>query len=55
MDILLGVLSKIVELRLKLFEEKGKLSPLRLVVMSATIDIDEFRKLFNNRVNVIKV
>lgn len=41
-DILLGVLKELVNLR------KETENPLRLIIMSATIEINKFAKYFNN-------
>lgn len=57
-DILVGMLSRIVKLRWKKASEPGSgIRPLRLVIMSATLNVDEFAKpsLFNPLPPVLKV
>ncbi|KAJ2159433.1 putative ATP-dependent RNA helicase DHR1 [Coemansia sp. RSA 552] len=58
-DILLGVLSRVVRLRMKLSQETPqKHRPLRLVIMSATLRVDDFTKnarLFRTPPPVINV
>ena len=57
-DILVGMLSRIVKLRWKKASEPGSsIKPLRLVIMSATLNVDEFAKptLFNPLPPVLKV
>lgn len=57
-DILVGLLSRIVRLRWKrALEEPSKFRPLRLIVMSATLNVDEFAKpsLFNPLPPVLRV
>jgi ATP-dependent RNA helicase DHX37/DHR1 len=55
-DILIGLLSKLVILRYKLSLE-GKCRPLRLVIMSATMRVQDFQntKLFDYTVPIINV
>lgn len=55
-DILIGLLSRLILLRYKMSQE-GKCSPLRLVIMSATLRISDFqnKKLFNFEVPVLNV
>ena len=65
-DLLLGLLSKVVHLRAKASEEERKKAskkpfqnnPLRIVIMSATLRVEDFTKntkLFPKKVNVINV
>lgn len=65
-DLLLGLLSKVVHLRAKASEEERKRTskkpfqnnPLRIVIMSATLRVEDFTKntkLFPKKVNVINV
>lgn len=57
-DILVGMLGRIVKLRWKKANEPGsQIKPLRLVIMSATLNVDEFAKpsLFNPLPPVLKV
>ncbi len=57
-DILVGMLSRIVKLRWKKASEPGaSVKPLRLIIMSATLNVDEFAKpsLFNPLPPVLKV
>lgn len=60
-DILLGMLSRVVKLRRKMFEESGEeqgVVPLKLIIMSATLRIADFvenKKLFSNPPPVINV
>lgn len=55
-DILIGLLSKLVLLRYKLSLE-GKGHPLRLVIMSATMRVQDFQneRLFDYKVPIINV
>lgn len=55
-DILIGLLSKLVLLRYKLSQE-GKCHPLRLIIMSATMRVQDFQntKLFDYTVPIINV
>jgi ATP-dependent RNA helicase DHX37/DHR1 len=55
-DILIGLLSKLVLARYKLSLE-GKCYPLRLVIMSATMRVEDFKNeaLFNYYVPIINV
>lgn len=44
-DLLLGLLTRLVNIRLRLAtEQKGKFFPLRVVIMSATLRIEDFTK-----------
>ncbi|KAI8103074.1 hypothetical protein M9434_005859 [Picochlorum sp. BPE23] len=60
-DILLGMLSRVVKLRRKMFEESGEehgVVPLKLIIMSATLRIADFvenKKLFSDPPPVINV
>jgi ATP-dependent RNA helicase DHX37/DHR1 len=55
-DILIGILSRIVALRNEM-AQRGEAKPLRLVIMSATLDVEEFMnpKLFKPLPPLIKV
>jgi ATP-dependent RNA helicase DHX37/DHR1 len=55
-DILIGLLSKLVLIRYSLAQE-GKCHPLRLVIMSATMRVQDFqnRALFDYNVPIINV
>lgn len=55
-DILIGMLSRIVRLRADLHKQ-GQARPLRLVIMSATLNVDEFMKprLFDPLPPIIKI
>jgi ATP-dependent RNA helicase DHX37/DHR1 len=58
-DLLLGLLSRIVNIRLKLSLKNKDVRPLRLVIMSATLRVSEFtenKHLFmNKKVPVIDI
>ncbi|KAH9261134.1 hypothetical protein BASA81_000838 [Batrachochytrium salamandrivorans] len=59
-DLLLGLLSRIVPMRRKMYEENGetgksRIMPLKLVIMSATMDIDDFQALGFSHAPVIQV
>ncbi|KAI1765917.1 P-loop containing nucleoside triphosphate hydrolase protein [Hypoxylon sp. FL1150] len=43
-DILIGMLSRVVKLREEMASEEPKLSPLKLIIMSATLRVDDFIK-----------
>ena len=43
-DLLLGMLSRIVPLREKLYHEKKQVMPLKLIIMSATLNLDDFQE-----------
>ncbi|KAI2470274.1 P-loop containing nucleoside triphosphate hydrolase protein [Annulohypoxylon bovei var. microspora] len=43
-DILIGMLSRVVKLREEMSQEDPKLSPLKLIIMSATLRVDDFIK-----------
>ncbi|KAI6089537.1 P-loop containing nucleoside triphosphate hydrolase protein [Hypoxylon rubiginosum] len=43
-DILIGMLSRVVKLREEMAGEEPKLSPLKLIIMSATLRVDDFIK-----------
>jgi len=50
-DILIGMLSRIVDLRAQMAKEDSKVKPLKLVIMSATLRISDFtenKRLFRN-------
>ena len=55
-DILIGLLSKLVLVRYQLSLE-GKAHPLRLIIMSATMRVQDFQndQLFNYKVPIINV
>jgi ATP-dependent RNA helicase DHX37/DHR1 len=58
-DVLVGLLSRIVPLRQSLFEEtRGQVKPLKLIIMSATLRVADFRdnlRLFPHAPPLIKV
>ncbi|KFA62110.1 hypothetical protein S40285_01700 [Stachybotrys chlorohalonatus IBT 40285] len=57
-DILIGMLSRVIKLRKELAEEDPKMRPLKLIIMSATLRIDDLTKnptLFPNPPPVIEV
>ncbi|KAI1138726.1 P-loop containing nucleoside triphosphate hydrolase protein [Hypoxylon sp. FL0543] len=43
-DILIGMLSRVVKLREEMSQEDDKLAPLKLIIMSATLRVDDFIK-----------
>ncbi|KAI0133101.1 P-loop containing nucleoside triphosphate hydrolase protein [Hypoxylon sp. NC0597] len=43
-DILIGMLSRVVKLREEMSQEDSKLAPLKLIIMSATLRVDDFIK-----------
>ncbi|KAI1214813.1 P-loop containing nucleoside triphosphate hydrolase protein [Annulohypoxylon truncatum] len=43
-DILIGMLSRVVKLREELSQEGAKITPLKLIIMSATLRVDDFVK-----------
>jgi len=55
-DILIGLLSRLILVRYKMSLE-NKCSPLRLIIMSATLRVSDFQneKLFNFKVPILKV
>ncbi|QSL67113.1 hypothetical protein MERGE_001502 [Pneumocystis wakefieldiae] len=58
-DILIGILSRVLKLRKEMsMEENSNIKPLRLIIMSATLRIDDFinnNKLFNPSPVLIKI
>ncbi|KAF3063882.1 putative ATP-dependent RNA helicase PB1A10.06c [Daldinia childiae] len=44
-DILVGMLSRVVKLREEMSNEDPKLAPLKLIIMSATLRVDDFKKI----------
>ncbi|KAI5069161.1 hypothetical protein GOP47_0015462 [Adiantum capillus-veneris] len=62
-DILIGMLSRVLPLRQKLYEEQSEegtpsIYPLKIIIMSATLLVDEFvanRRLFNSPPPIIEV
>jgi ATP-dependent RNA helicase DHX37/DHR1 len=58
-DLLLGLLSRIINIRLKLSLKNNDVKPLRLVIMSATLRVSEFTEnkllFMNKKVPVIDI
>jgi len=57
-DILLGILSRTVKIRARLAKENKGIFPLRLIIMSATLRVEEFlsnKHLFKQKVPTIDI
>lgn len=54
-DVLLGLLSRVVVLRRQRWEAGGSIPPLKVVIMSATLDVDPLTALFRPEPRVCKL